>query len=139
MIPSVYPIWHDRYGVPDAPRKRYIAYRKEEIILEEFPMSTMRWFGKNVPFGGGGYLRIFPNAFTAMGIRRMNAEGLPAIMYMHPWEFDADQPRLDLGRIQTWRHYYNIDHNLDKLSRLLDTFEWAPFSVFFNESALYHI
>ncbi len=129
---SIYPVWHDRYGVPDAPRHRYVAFEKNGYKLEEFPMSTMRWFGKNMPFGGGGYLRIFPNAVTTMGIRKMNREKLPAIMYMHPWEFDADQPRLDLGRFQSWRHYYNIDKNLHKLSRLLDRFDWGPFRDHLN-------
>ena len=129
---SVYPIWHDRYGVPDAPRKRYVAFEKNGLKLDEFPMSTMQWFGKNMPFGGGGYLRIFPNAITRMGIRKMNRENLPAIMYMHPWEFDAEQPRLNLGRLQSWRHYYNIDKNLEKLAQLLDAFEWGPFRDHLN-------
>ncbi len=124
---SVYPIWHDRYGVPDAPRSVYTALEHEGNSLTEFPMSTMRLFGKNIPFGGGGYLRIFPNWFTRMGIKSVNKEGLPAIMYMHPWEFDPEQPKLNLGKLQSLRHYYNIDKNLSKLGQLLDEFKWTSF------------
>lgn len=124
---SVYPIWHDRYGVPDAPRKRYTALKKDGRELIEFPMSTLSLFGKRLPFGGGGYLRIFPEGFTKMAIAKINKEGLPAIMYMHPWEFDSDQPRLELGKIQTWRHYYNIPANRQKLSGLLHRFKWTSF------------
>ena len=124
---SVYPIWHDRYGVPDAPRSVYTAFEQNGNSLTEFPMSTMRLFGKNIPFGGGGYLRIFPNWFTRMGIKSVNKEGLPAIMYMHPWEFDPEQPKLNLGKLQSLRHYYNIDKNLSKLGQLLDEFKWTSF------------
>ena len=119
---SVYPIWHDRYGVPDAPRKMYTAIEKDSQKLIEFPMSTMRIFKKNIPFGGGGYLRIFPKWFTEIGIKAINREGIPATVFVHPWEFDSDQPRLNLGKVQTLRHYYNIKNNINKLSRLLDEY-----------------
>lgn len=131
---SVYPIWHDRYGVPGAPRSQYIARENGAAALTEFPMSTMRFLGKNVPFGGGGYLRIFPNWFTEMGIRSVNKEGIPAIMYMHPWEFDTEQPKLKLGKLQTLRHYYNIDKNLLKLGQLLDKFEWTSFKEILSKT-----
>jgi hypothetical protein len=62
-----------------------------------------------------------------LGIKKINKEGIPAIIFMHPWEFDVDQPRLNLGKVQTWRHYYNIDKNLKKLSGLLDEFKWISF------------
>lgn len=130
---SVYPIWHDRYGVPDAPRQRYNALGNNGNTLTEFPMSTIKFFGKNIPFGGGGYLRIYPNWLTKKAIASVNNEGLPAIMYMHPWEFDEGQTRLNLGKIQTWRHYYNIDKNLFKLSGLLDQFSWTNFKTVIQE------
>ncbi len=131
---SVYPIWHDRYGVPKAPRSVYTAFEKNGVNLTEFPMSTMKVFGKNVPFGGGGYLRIFPNWFTQMGIKSVNKEGMPAIMYMHPWEFDPNQPRINIGTTQSLRHYYNIKNNLSKLGRLLDRFEWTSFKEFISKT-----
>lgn len=131
---SVYPIWHDRYGVPNAPRSVYTAFEKNGVNLTEFPMSTMKVFGKNVPFGGGGYLRIFPNWFTKMGIKSVNKEGMPAIMYMHPWEFDPNQPRINIGTVQSLRHYYNIKNNLSKLGLLLDRFEWTSFKEFISKT-----
>jgi polysaccharide deacetylase family protein (PEP-CTERM system associated) len=124
---SVYPIWHDRYGIPDAPRHPYIALEKESRKLIEFPMPTLKIGNKNFPFGGGGYLRIFPLSFTKYAIKKFNKEGLPAIIYAHPWEFDTGQPRLKLGTIQTLRHYYNINSNLKKLETLLTHFEWTSF------------
>ncbi len=124
---SVYPIWHDRYGVPDAPRREYKAYESNGKTITEFPMSTVKILGKNVPFGGGGYLRIYPNWLTIKAINAVNKDGLPAIVYIHPWEFDKEQKRLDLGKVQTWRHYHNIEKNFGKLAELLDRFSWTNF------------
>lgn len=125
---SVYPIWHDRYGVPDAPRTKYTAREKNGKKLIEFSMPTIKIAGKNLPFGGGGYLRIFPLWFTQYAIKKFNKEGYPAIIYMHPWEFDRTQPRLKLGVLQSWRHYYNIGKNANKLAKLLDYGEWTSFN-----------
>ncbi len=130
---SVYPIWHDRYGIPDAPRHLYIALEKKSRKLIEFPMPTLKIGNKNLPFGGGGYLRIFPLSFTKYAIKKFNKEKLPAIIYAHPWEFDMEQPRLKLGTIQTWRHYYNINRNLKKLETLLVHFEWTSFKDFMTQ------
>ncbi len=132
---SVYPIWHDRYGVPEAPRSVYSAVEKNGKKLTEFPMSTMKICGKNIPFCGGGYLRIFPNWFTRMGIKSVNKEGIPAIIFVHPWEFDFGQPKINLGKIQTLRHYYNIKNNLSKLGQLLDGFKWISFKESIEKSA----
>ncbi len=131
---SVYPIWHDRYGVPEAPRIKYNVFENDKKVLTEFPMSTMKILGKNLPFGGGGYLRIYPNWLTKKAISSVNKEGIPAIMYMHPWEFDNGQERLDLGKVQTWRHYYNIDRNLTKLSELLEQYSWTSFKKLIQEN-----
>ncbi|NOX88781.1 MAG: DUF3473 domain-containing protein [Calditrichaeota bacterium] len=125
---SIYPIWHDRYGVPDAPRTTFIVEGSNGSDIYEFPMPTLRILGKNFPFGGGGYLRIFPLKFTTLAIKKFNRQGFPAIIYMHPWEFDRDQPRLKLGRLREFRHYGNISKNIDKLSHLLKTFEWVGFA-----------
>ncbi len=130
---SVYPIWHDRYGVPDAPRAKYTALEKNGKKLIEFSMPTIKIAGKNFPFGGGGYLRIFPLWFTRYAIKKFNKEGYPAIIYMHPWEFDRTQPRLKLGFLQSRRHYYNIGKNYDKLTKLLDYGEWISFKDFLED------
>ncbi len=124
---SVYPIFHDRYGMPDSPRFSYVACENHYGTLIEFPMPTLRLLGRNIPFGGGGYLRLLPLWYTRFAIKRFNNDGKPAIMYMHPWEFDTEQPRLNLGKIQSWRHYHNIDKNLGRLEQLLSAFRWTSF------------
>ncbi|MBD3226425.1 MAG: DUF3473 domain-containing protein [Caldithrix sp.] len=133
---SVYPIWHDRYGIPDAPRFAYTAFQKNGQSLIEFPMPTLRILGKNIPFGGGGYLRLLPLPFTKMAIRRFHSLRQPSIIYVHPWEFDDDQPRLNLGAVQKWRHYHNIDKNLARLGRLLQNYQWVSFKDFLDSGQL---
>jgi polysaccharide deacetylase family protein (PEP-CTERM system associated) len=136
---SVYPIYHDRYGIPDAPRFPYIVASKKDRKLIEFPMPTLKIFKKNIPFGGGGYLRIFPLLFTKFALRKFNAADHPVIFYAHPWEFDTGQPRLDLGRIQTWRHYYNISNNYNKLESLLKMSEWISFRDYLKKNNILQI
>jgi polysaccharide deacetylase family protein (PEP-CTERM system associated) len=133
---SVYPIWHDRYGIADAPRYPYVALEKDGRQLLEFPMPTLRMGNKNFPFGGGGYLRIFPLIFTRYAIKSFNKENYPAIIYMHPWEFDSKQPRIKLNTLQQWRHYYNIKNNGKKLSALLNNFNWRSFKQVINSKDL---
>ncbi len=130
---SIYPIWHDRYGVPDAPRFVFEVETHSGAKILEFPMPTLRLLGKNFPFGGGGYLRLFPLRFTMMAIRRFNKCGYPAIIYMHPWEFDDDQPKVPMGRLQALRHYGNIGKNFQKVATLLKTFEWTNFETYFYQ------
>ncbi len=130
---SIYPIWHDRYGIPDAPRSVFEVQTDNGASIIEFPMPTLRILGKNFPFGGGGYLRLFPLRFTTMAIRRFNKEGFPAIVFMHPWEFDPQQPKVKMGRLQSLRHYANIGRNLDKIGYLLKTFEWTNFADYLDQ------
>lgn len=131
---SIYPIWHDRYGIPEAPSGPYVCLDKDGRRLIEFPMPTLKVLGKNIPFGGGGYLRILPGWLTTAAIRRSEKLKRPVISYMHPWEFDSGQPRLSLGKIQTWRHYFNINKNFAKLSDLLTRFEWTNFKSVINQT-----
>ena len=133
---SVFPIYHDRYGVPDAPRYPYIVATMDQKTLVEFPMPTLKIFKKNIPFGGGGYLRIFPLQFTKYAIKKFNKDNQPVIFYAHPWEFDIGQPRLKLGMIQTWRHYYNIKNNFHKLDSLLVNSKWISFKEYLDMNNL---
>ncbi len=130
---SIYPIWHDRYGVPQAPRFVFEVQTHKGAKILEFPMPTLRFFGKNFPFGGGGYLRLFPLRFTTMAIRHFNKSGHPAIIYMHPWEFDTDQPKVAMGRLQSLRHYGNIGRNFQKVTALLKSFKWTNFQNYLKE------
>jgi polysaccharide deacetylase family protein (PEP-CTERM system associated) len=122
---SIFPIHHDRYGIPTSPRRPYLLQR--ERLLVEAPGSTVRCGPLNLPIGGGGYFRILPYAWTRWGIRRLNqAERSPAIFYLHPWEIDSEQPRLAAPLLGRFRHYYNLSKTEPRLRALLDEFAFAP-------------
>lgn len=119
---SIYPIRHDHYGMPDAPR---FAHRRENGLLE-IPITTLRLFERNLPSSGGGYFRLLPYALSRWMLKRVNAEdGQPAVFYFHPWEIDAGQPRIDGIDMKTrFRHYVNIGRMEGRLRSLLADFEW---------------
>jgi polysaccharide deacetylase family protein (PEP-CTERM system associated) len=124
---SIFPIRHDVYGIPDAPRAPF-RVDTPAGSLAEFPMTTFRWLGNtNFPVGGGGYLRILPEWFTRAGVRRASREGLPLIAYIHPWEVDPGQPRLQ-GRLSSrLRHYTNLAKTKDRLRRLIRMVRFSGF------------
>ena len=120
---SIFPVRHDRYGVPDAPRVPFMVCGEEREILE-LPPSTFRFLGQNLPVAGGGYFRLFPLQFMEAGIRQLARNGSPlAMLYFHPWEFDPDQPRLPLKRLAKWRTYVGITKSTDRLERLLKRYQ----------------
>lgn len=121
---SIYPVRHDHYGVPDAPR---FAYRPSgDRGVPEFPLTTVRIGNRNLPCAGGGYFRLLPYALSRWAIRRVNAvDGQPAVFYSHPWEIDVDQPRQpNLSYKTRFRHYVNLGRSEAKLRRLLTDFDW---------------
>ncbi|MBL8605066.1 MAG: DUF3473 domain-containing protein [Myxococcales bacterium] len=122
---SIFPIRHDRYGVPDFPRHPHRLGPGPGEGLVEFPSSTLRLFGRNVPLGGGGYLRLLPMAYTLAGLRRLAHEG-PFMVYLHPWEVDPHQPRFELGRLATFRGYRNLDTMAARLTTLVRNFAFGP-------------
>jgi polysaccharide deacetylase family protein (PEP-CTERM system associated) len=122
---SIFPIRHDRYGIPDAPRHRHVLTRPAGTLTEA-PGSTVRVLGSNLPVAGGGYFRILPYWWTRWGIARLNqTEGQPAIFYLHPWEIDPGQPRLQASRLSCFRHYRNLDKAEARLKRLLTDFRFG--------------
>ena len=129
---SIFPIIHDIYGIPNAKRFPHIILDKEKNRLWEFPLSTIRLLGANVPIAGGGYFRLFPYGFTRWAIRRLNKVGHPAIVYIHPWEIDPHQPRLSGSRISRFRHYTNLDKTETRLESLLQEFNFVPIRSFLN-------
>lgn len=123
---SIFPIRHDRYGIPVSARQPYVIRRPGGTLIEA-PGSTVRWAGMNLPVAGGGYFRILPYAWTRRGIARVtNVERRPVIFYLHPWEIDADQPRLPAGLVSRFRHYRNLHQTESRLRQLLQDFPWAP-------------
>lgn len=122
---SIFPIRHDRYGIPDAPRHTHVLTRPAGTLTEA-PGSTVRVLGSNLPVAGGGYFRILPYWWTRWGIARLNqTEKQPAIFYLHPWEIDPGQPRLHASRLSRFRHYRNLDKAEARLKRLLTDFRFG--------------
>lgn len=120
---SIFPIRHDRYGIPKAPRHAYRHASGDRSLLE-VPGSTALIGSVRVPIGGG-YFRLLPYATTRWAISTINRkEQRPAVFYLHPWELDPDQPRLQAGRVTSWRHYNGIDEAESRLRRLLTDFRW---------------
>lgn len=124
---SIYPVYHDRYGIPGTPLEPHRIDRPSGTIWE-FPPPVWRLFGCPVPVGGGGYFRLYPYPVTRHGLRAINSAGRPFAVYLHPWEFDPGQPRLSVGRMRAWRHYVNLHRTETRLARLLRDFAFAPLS-----------
>lgn len=124
---SVFPIRHDRYGIPDAPRRPGRMQTPSGRSIVEFPMATASLLGLSIPVSGGGYFRIFPYALSRLGLRQINERrGEPFTFYLHPWEIDSEQPRIDAGHLSTFRHYTNLGRCAARLRRLLADFRFAP-------------
>ncbi|NDP41102.1 MAG: DUF3473 domain-containing protein [Aromatoleum sp.] len=131
---SIYPIRHDHYGSPNAPR---FAHEVRTGLLE-VPVATVRMLDSNWPAGGGGYFRLLPYGVSRWSLRRLNAvDGKPAMFYFHPWELDPDQPRVEAaGAKARFRHYVNLKRMRPRLSRLLADFKWGRADqVFLNGGA----
>ncbi len=130
---SIFPIHHDRYGMPGAERFPHVIKRSKGA-LKEFPPSTYRVLGQNIPIAGGGYLRLYPLPITKTAIRRVNKqEKQPVIVYLHPWEIDVDQPRLQGRTSSVIRHRINLHSTMPKLKTLLHEFSFKPLSSFCHE------
>ena len=121
---SVYPVRHDLYGVPDAPR---FPYRPGPGALVEIPMTTVQLGGRNMPIAGGGYFRLMPYVLYRAALRRFNRqEGASGVFYFHPWEVDPSQPRIRAAkRLSRFRHYVNLAAVSGRLERLLRDFRWG--------------
>ena len=120
---SIYPIKHDLYGMPDAPR---FAFRLNEHAILELPVTTVEMNKHKFPCGGGGYFRLFPYAFSRWMMNRVNKkDSQSCIFYFHPWEIDPEQPKQNGISIKTrFRHYLNLKRMQNRLESLLDDFAW---------------
>ena len=131
---SVYPIKHDLFGMPEAPRFAFLTGRDG---LLEIPVTTANVGGKNIPCGGGGYFRLLPYTMYRAALRRVNREDQqPGVFYFHPWEIDPDQPRVPGISLKTrFRHYLNLERMAGRLSRLLRDFKWDRMDKVFELSS----
>ncbi|MBM4243794.1 MAG: DUF3473 domain-containing protein [Deltaproteobacteria bacterium] len=126
---SIFPVQDSLYGVPGALRFPFVIHSVGDRQLVEFPMTTARVGQRNLPLGGGAYLRVLPYSYMRWGMRRVNREGQSAVVYLHPWEIDPDHPRLrSRGKRGVSSHYINLRAMEDKLRRLLSDFRFAPVS-----------
>jgi polysaccharide deacetylase family protein (PEP-CTERM system associated) len=131
---SIYPIRHDHYGMPDAPR---FAHQAADGLIE-IPITTLRLFNRNLPSSGGGYFRLLPYALSRWMLRQVNAgDRESAVFYFHPWEIDPGQPRIDgIDRKTRFRHYVNIHRMEGRLHSLLGDFKWGRMDrLFLNRAA----
>jgi len=126
---SLFPMKHFRYGKAQSiPLKPFDIKNGDRVILKEFPITVVEFLGKRIPAGGGGYFRLFPNWFLNRNFKKVNNDNRPVIIYLHPWEFDPNQPKISgAGYGNTFRHYLNIDKTKSKLEMVLDRLEFGSF------------
>jgi polysaccharide deacetylase family protein (PEP-CTERM system associated) len=131
---SIYPIRHDLYGMPEAPR---FAFRFRDDGILEIPVTTVSIAGRNFPCGGGGYFRLLPYALFRWALRRVNDRDRQAgVFYFHPWEVDPAQPRVAGAPLKSrFRHYVNLDTMHARLARLLRDFRWGRMDEVFLAAA----
>jgi polysaccharide deacetylase family protein (PEP-CTERM system associated) len=121
---SVFPIHHDRYGIPEAPRFAFYPLADNDFI--ELPVTTVRRFGATLPSSGGGYFRLLPYWLSALNLNKVRRDDRQScIFYLHPWEVDPDQPRIPgLTRATRFRHYVGLGKTHSRLHHLLRNFSW---------------
>lgn len=125
---SIFPVHHDRYGMPGTPHQPYLLEAPGGGTLREFPLSTCPLGNYRMPIAGGGYFRLYPYALSRWGLGKINRAGQPFIFYLHPWEIDTGQPRLKVKAFSRFRHYNNLDKCMNRLERLLNDFEFGSVS-----------
>ena len=146
---SVFPIRHDFYGLADWPRLPFFVEKTQgggwqprvdsengdSQQIFEIPITTIEIKGKNFPIAGGGYFRLFPYAFTRWGLRRINRkDASPFVFYLHPWEFDPEQPRFSSAGLKSrFRHYINLQRTEPRFLQLIDDFRFGPLKVVFAD------
>jgi polysaccharide deacetylase family protein (PEP-CTERM system associated) len=131
---SIYPIQHDHYGMPSAPRFAFYPIDNDETFIE-MPVTTAMVMGKKRPCGGGGFFRLLPYAMSRYAMEKVNKDdGQSCIFYFHPWEIDETQPRMDSASLKSkFRHYVNIKQMEPKIRKALRDFDWAPMAKVFLE------
>lgn len=133
---SIYPVKHDHYGMPDAPRFAFRPTGPDGIL--ELPVTTVRLFGRNLPAGGGGYFRLWPYAISRWFLHRVNVtDNQPVIFYFHPWEIDPEQPRqAGISTKTRFRHYLNLRRMEKRLDALAGHFKWGRMDHIFLQQSI---
>lgn len=122
---SVHPVRHPDYGYPDFEPGISRVKTPSGRSIVEFPVTTVRCLGRNLPVGGGGYFRLLPGFLPRAALAARERRGVPGALYLHPWEFDPEQPRLPASPLRRFRHYVNLDRTLPRLEALLARFRFV--------------
>lgn len=122
---SIFPVRHDRYGMPDSPKYPYRLKTPAGNSIIEFPLSTAKIINYRLPVAGGGYFRLYPYWLSKMGLAQINRQQKPFIFYLHPWEIDPDQPKISASWFSRFRHYNNLDKCESRLRNLMTDFQFT--------------
>ena len=133
---SIFPVRHDRYGIPGSPEFPHELKTPAGHALVEFPLSTARVLGFRLPVAGGGYFRLYPYRLTKFGLSQINKMNRPFIFYLHPWEIDPGQPRVPASLLSRFRHYNNLDKCESRLRRLMEDFSFDTARAVLAENEL---
>lgn len=128
---SLFPITRPGYGYPNAPRDAFLVRRPSGTLLE-VPIAIRRFWGVRVPASGGAYFRLFPYALARATLRQYSGRGRPGCFYIHPWEVDPGQPRLDVDLLTRIRHYSGLRRTLPRIERLLSEFSFTSIARAFG-------
>ncbi len=122
---SIFPVRHDRYGMPDTPEHPYRLTTPAGHSIIEFPLSTVKIINYSLPIAGGGYFRLYPYWLSKMGLKQINRQQKQFIFYLHPWEIDPDQPKIAASWFSRFRHYNNLDKCESRLRNLMEDFQFG--------------
>ena len=122
---SIFPVRHDRYGMPGTPEHPYRLKTPAGYSIIEFPLSTAKIFSYRLPVSGGGYFRLYPYWLSRAGLKQINRQQKPFIFYLHPWEIDPEQPRISASWLSRFRHYNNLDKCETRLRKLMMDFQFG--------------
>ena len=134
---SIFPVVHDNYGITGSPKFPHILETPNKKTLVEYPLSTFSILGQSIPVAGGGYFRLYPYWLSSLFYRKINQQTAPFVFYLHPWEIDPDQPRIDASFLSRFRHYNNLDKSYQRLSKLLSDFSFITMHEKLDEMALF--
>jgi polysaccharide deacetylase family protein (PEP-CTERM system associated) len=135
---SIFPVVHDRYGIKGSPEMPHVLSTPKKQRLVEYPLSTYRFLNQTIPVAGGGYFRLYPYALSRYFYRNINRSSDPFVFYLHPWEIDPGQPRVNTSLLSRFRHYNNLDKCQMRLSNLLSEFSFTTMMDKLNELDLFN-
>ncbi len=133
---SIFPVHHDRYGIPGSPKFPYVRKTPAGHSLVEFPLSSVKLLGYQLPIAGGGYFRLYPYFFTRFGLGLVNKTDNPFVFYLHPWEIDPEQPKIKASLLSRFRHYNNLNKCEQRLRHLLRDFNFSTMANVLSHLAL---